>query len=158
MAVTLIVSSGTNLVTVPSVVGIDRIDAEAQLEAAGFDVNVEPQNDDAPEDQVIRQLPAGGTPAEKGSEVTIVYSTGAGSVIVRSYVGQEESYAVNQLEGAGLDVQVDEVETDDPSEDGIVLTQSPSGGRVPAGSLVRLTVGTYVEPIDDTTTTPPATP
>ena len=156
--VTLIVSSGTNLVTVPSVVGIDRIDAEAQLEAAGFDVNVEPQNDDAPEDQVIRQLPAGGTPAEKGSEVTIVYSTGAGSVIVRSYVGQEESYAGNQLGGAGLDVQVDEVETDDPSEDGIVLTQSPSGGRVPAGSLVRLTVGTYVEPIDDTTTTPPATP
>ncbi len=151
--VTLIVSRGANTVTVPDVVGLDRFDAEAQLEAAGFVVNTEPQNDDAPEDQVIRQIPGAGETASKGDEVTIVYSTGAGSVQVRSYVGQEEGYAVSQLEGAGLSVNVDRVDTDDPSEDGIVLSQSPSSGRVTAGSLVRLTVGEYVQPEEPTTTT-----
>jgi serine/threonine-protein kinase len=156
--VTLIVSRGTNAVSVPSVVGLDRFDAEAQLEDAGFVVNTEPQNDDAPEDQVIRQIPAGGSTASKGDEVTIVYSTGAGSVQVRSYVGQEEAYAVSQLEAAGLDVTVDRVDTEDPSEDGIVLSQSPSSGRVTAGSLVRLTVGKYVKPEEPTTTTTDPTP
>ncbi len=152
--VTLIVSSGKRTVTVPDVVGQNRIDAQAQLESAGFIVNSEPENGDQPENQVIRQDPAAGSAANKGDTVTIVYSTGAGSIKLGDYVGMKASYAERQLSKQGLNVTTRTQTTDQSSQDGIVLAQAPSGGsRVKSGSRVTLTVGKYVAPTTTTTST-----
>ena len=148
--VTLVVSEGSESVTVPSVVGLDRFDAKAALEDAGFIVNQDSQNSDEPEDRVIRQLPAGGSTEPAGETVTIVYSNGSGTIVLDDYVGQKQSFAERKIENEGLEVTVRTEPVDSESDDGIVLSQSPpSGTRLSPGDRVSLVVGEYTPPPAD---------
>jgi beta-lactam-binding protein with PASTA domain len=72
-AVTLTVSTGPALVSVPDVVGLDEQAARAELEAAGFEVEVVEEATDLVEEDgvVLRQDPAGGASRPKGDVVTI---------------------------------------------------------------------------------------
>ena len=75
--VTLIVSSGPQLVTVPDVKTQSEPDAQSTLEAAGFVVSV---NSTATPDptmlgKIVDQTPVGGSQAPKGSTVTIWVGT-----------------------------------------------------------------------------------
>lgn len=145
--VTAIVSTGTEAVAVPDVVGLDRIEATAQLESAGFLVDAEPKNADEPEDQVISQIPAAGTTLDAGEAVTIAYSTGAGTIVLDDYVGQKASFAERKLSNRGLEVNTRSEDVDSRSDDGIVLRQSPSSGaRLSPGDRVSLVVGRFVAP------------
>jgi eukaryotic-like serine/threonine-protein kinase len=145
--VTLIVSEGSNLVEVPSVVGQQQQIAENAIEGAGLIANVETQNSDEPEGTVTVQDPVGGSSVEAGSEVTIVVSTGAGSVIVPNVEGLFRDGAVRVLQNRGLDVIVQEETVSDPAEDGRVVDQAPEGGsRVRQGDTVTILVGVFAEP------------
>ena len=155
--VTIVVSTGVKSFAIPSVVGQDRISAAQTLREAGLVVNQEPRDDDAPKDQVIEQQPPSGSTVQKGDEVTIVYSTGAGSIDVPSFVGQKQAYAERKLENLGLEVSTTTQQTDQESEDGIVLSQSPSNETVTSGTRVQLVIGAYVPPDTTTTTTDPTT-
>jgi beta-lactam-binding protein with PASTA domain len=72
-AVTLTVSTGPALVSVPDVVGLDEQAARNELEAAGFAVKVVEEAADVVESDgvVLGQDPAGGASRPKGSVVTI---------------------------------------------------------------------------------------
>ena len=167
--VTVIVSGGVRSVTVPDVVGMDRIDAKATLEQAGFLVTQEAENADAPEDQVVRQIPDANTSLARGDEVTIVYSTGAGSITVDNVVGLDRDQAVQRLKALGLEVRERTETVTESSSDGVVLSQSPEGGRrLQSGDTVSLVIGKFVAPKTPsggggsgngggTTTTPPPT-
>jgi serine/threonine-protein kinase len=145
--VTLLVSSGPNLVTLPDVLGDQEETAEAELQGLGLLVNVETRDDDAPEGTVIGQSPGPGSELTRGAQVTIIVSTGAGSVIVPGVVGQSEDSARETLESRGLDPEGVTQETDDQSEDGRVIEQSPSAGtRVRQGDPVTIVIGRFVEP------------
>lgn len=145
--VVLVVSQGTEQVTVPGVVGLDRFEAKSMLEEAGFIVDQDSQNSDRSEDEVIRQLPAGGETQPAGDTVTIVYSNGAGTIVLADFVGQKQSFAERKLSKQDLDVVVRFQSVDNESDDGIVLSQSPSGGtRVSAGTRVTLEVGEFTPP------------
>ena len=61
--------------------------------------------------------------------MTIIVSTGAGSVIVPNVEGQTESSARTNLIGKGLNVVIDEEETLEESEDGDVIDQAPARGH-----------------------------
>jgi serine/threonine-protein kinase len=143
--VTLVVSQGTESVSIPSVVGLDRFEAKSTLEDAGFVVDQDSQNSDAPEDEVVRQLPAAGETRSAGSTVTIIYSNGAGSIVLDDYVGQKQGFAERQLSKQGLEAVVRFETVDNQSDDGIVLSQSPPpGSRRSPGDRVSLVVGDYV--------------
>ena len=86
--VTLVVSKGPNLITLPDVLGQSQEAAEAELERLGFIVDVDTRDADEPEGTVIGQDPGPGSELLRGDRVTIIVSTGAGSVIVPSVVGQ----------------------------------------------------------------------
>jgi beta-lactam-binding protein with PASTA domain/predicted Ser/Thr protein kinase len=145
--VTLIVSLGTEQVPVPSVVGLDRFEAKQALEDEGFLVTQSAENSDAPEDEVVRQLPGAGTLKDEGSKVTIVYSNGAGTIVLDNYVGQTRERAEREIEDLGLRVTARTQSVDDASRDGIVLEQSPSAGsRVSPGDRVTIFVGKYTPP------------
>ena len=151
--VTLIVSTGVATETVPDVVGLDRIDAEEQLEELGFDVQARSRDSDEPADTVISQSPTAGE-AELGSRVTIVYSSGVGTINLDNYVGRDADAAEADLEGLELNVSIIEETVDDESQDGIVLDQAPSvNTRLSPGDRVTLTVGVFVEPVEEQTTT-----
>ena len=144
--VRLLVSRGLNLVALPSVIGLQREEAESELKRLGFIVDVDTRDADQPEGEVIGQDPGPESELEKGETVTIIVSTGAGSVIVPDVEGQTEDAARANLIGDGLNVVVQEQETTESSEDGRVLDQAPSPGtRVQMGDTVTIIVGVFVE-------------
>ena len=71
--ITIVVSSGTSNVTVPSVIGLSQANATSALQSKGFKVNVEMQEviDPAKDGKVVDQDPNGSTSQPSGSTVTI---------------------------------------------------------------------------------------
>jgi beta-lactam-binding protein with PASTA domain len=65
-------------------------------------------------------------------------------VAVPDVIGLDEPSARLELENAGFDVRVTEQPTDDPSQDGIVVDQSPGGGTdAGEGDVVTLVVARF---------------
>jgi beta-lactam-binding protein with PASTA domain len=152
--VTLVVSAGPKVVTVPSVVGEQQDAAEAALRGAGLDPVVERRDSDAPDGQVIAQDPGGGSRVKAHSEVIVVVSKGPAAAVVPNVVGESEDAAKADIEGAGLNARVVRRTTSEESEDGQVLDQSPSAGtRLPRGEAVTIFVGKFKAPPTTTTTT-----
>jgi beta-lactam-binding protein with PASTA domain len=142
--VRLVVSSGRERVEVPELVGLDRDEATSALSDAGLRVNIEEEDSDQPEGQVLRQDPANGTRVVVGTSVTIVVAREPQQSEVPDVTDQPEGNAVNTLRDAGFDVVVKDKTTDTIDEDGIVLSQSPTGGRqAKKGAKVTLTVGRF---------------
>ena len=127
--VELTVSTGPGEATVPSLAGLPREQAEAQLREAGFEARVEQSfSDTVPNGRVIGTTPPGGTTIERGSTVVLDVSRGREQVEVPDVVGESEDNARSALEGAGL--RVGKV-TEEASEEepGTVIEQSPAGGE-----------------------------
>src|SRR5207237_1008169 len=91
-----------------------------------------------PKDTVVRQDPAGGSSAAKGTTVTIFVSKGPKTSTVPDVQSYDKTTAGQTLHAAGFNVRVTWQDTTDPSQDGIVLSQDPEGGAetppVPAQS------------------------
>lgn len=81
--VTIIVSSGEDLIKVENVVGKKQSEAENTLDKQGFAVYVRENYDDTvPKGNVISQSPAAGTSQAKGSTITIIVSKGKQGITV----------------------------------------------------------------------------
>ena len=147
--VTLFVSSGPELVTVPDVVGLSRDSAEGRITSEGLDVAIREEESDERVDEVIAQDPAGGSRIDRGETVTITVSTGREQVDVPSVTGVSVADAVGILRRAGLNtVQRERVVTDE-SQSGIVIEQRPPAGvEVDKGSGVIIVVGRFEEPFE----------
>jgi beta-lactam-binding protein with PASTA domain len=140
--VTLAVSIGQQSAKVPPVVGMSRQEAEAALEAAGFDVgDVSERPSQSAAGQVIDSRPRAGSDATIPGAVSLVVSAGTTVVLVPNVTGQPVSQARVLLEGAGL--MVSEVRTaagaNVTDETAIVTNSTPApGAQVAAGSRVSL--------------------
>jgi len=157
--VTIEVSSGPQLVTVPNVVGRTTEQARSALEA--FEVELREQEDDeADPGTVIAQDPARGRLA-RGATVTLTVAVEPKEVAVPDVVGRSQNAATKTLSGRGFEVVVEDVAVDSPTQDGRVQEQSPTPdeGKVDRGATVTITVGRFEpaldpEPGTPTTTTP----
>ncbi|MBW3652583.1 MAG: Stk1 family PASTA domain-containing Ser/Thr kinase [Actinobacteria bacterium] len=159
--VTLGISSGPERLPVPDVTGRSEDAARAALQAFRVVVQ-EKEDDDADPGTVLAQKPARGR-LPRGATVTLTVAVEPSQVSVPKVVGRSQNFATKRLSGAGFEVAVEEVEVDDPDEDGIVQEQSPAGGdKVERGSTVTITVGRFDAPQSPApgtgTTTTPATP
>ena len=150
----LVVSAGPQLADVPDVVGLSTDAATAQLTRAGFRTQVQQVAASDPEGIVVAQEPGGGARAQRGRVVRINVSRGQGQTTttvvtttpsgttVPATGGQDEASARAAIEGAGFRVRVLDRAVSDPSQDGVVLQQTPAGGtRAQPGSTVTITVG-----------------
>jgi beta-lactam-binding protein with PASTA domain/tRNA A-37 threonylcarbamoyl transferase component Bud32 len=140
--IVLDVSRGAKQVAVPNVVGMSEDDAKTTLEQAGFQVSsTSAPADSTPEGIVSDQSPDGGTPATKGSTVTITVSSGPSTTTVPDEVGQDKQVAIDDLKANGFKVDVQNVACGDPNQDNIVQDQDPAGGSdAPSGSTVAIFV------------------
>jgi serine/threonine-protein kinase len=140
--VTVFVSSGAAPVTVPNVIGLDQVAATQQLSQAGFDVSKTNQASSSVDaGNVISTNPTAGSPAPKGSAVTIFVSTGPEQAKVPNVVGQTQSAATNTLTDAGFNVTVVQVPSN-PSSAGKVIAQNPTAGQNGSkGDTVVITIG-----------------
>jgi serine/threonine-protein kinase len=150
--VTILVSTGANLVQVPSVVGLDQDTADTQLRDAGLRPHFQKQVADQPKGQVIDQSPSAGSSERKGSTVTVVVSKGPGAVTVPNVVGESKDAAISDLHASSLAARVVTQTTTDANADGIVQRQTPgAGNKLPRGEAVTIFVGKFKEPPPTTT-------
>ncbi len=150
--VTIEVSMGPNLVTVPGVAGDAQAEATDALEALGLDVAVDPQfSDTVDEGRVVSQDPGRGERVSPGATVTIVVSRGPNLVTVPGVAGDAQAEATDALEALGLDVAVDP-QFNDTVDEGLVVSQNPRRGEgVPPGATVTIEVskGPNLVPVPD---------
>jgi serine/threonine-protein kinase len=134
-------------VAVPDVVGGTLLEATTRLEGAGFEVEAQRVQDQAPVDEVIRQDPRGGTKADEGSQITLTVSNGPGQARVPSVEGRPRDEAVEDLNEAGFDVTTDG-EASDEFDEGIAIRTVPEGGELAdRGERIRLFVSTGPESV-----------
>ncbi|MGL6280579.1 MAG: Stk1 family PASTA domain-containing Ser/Thr kinase [Gaiella sp.] len=141
------VSKGPKQVAVPSVVGLQIDIATAQLNTAGFPVLPVRAESDRPAGEVIAQDPAGNSTTTQGTTITLTVSQGPSTVAVPDVTLLPVADARSTLTAAGFTVSTTRQDTDDPTLDGVVISQSPAGeAQAEPKSRVTLTVGRYVEP------------
>lgn len=148
--VTLEVSRGPGEVQVPSVDGLGERRATAQLTNAGLVVGrvVRQEDESVREGRVIRSSPAAGTTVDRGSEVTLVVSSGPQQATVPDVGGLSRGAAEQAIRDADLDASVVEEATGD-AEPGTVLRQDPAAGvTVEPGSTVTIVVARAVPAVE----------
>jgi eukaryotic-like serine/threonine-protein kinase len=143
-AVTLALSNGQRIATIPNVTGMSQSDAERQLEAAGFDAgDVTEQPSQQARGEVIGTRPQAGSQLPIPSTVALVISAGPTVVIAPDVVGRNFAQARSLLEQVGLALgQV--MPTGGAAADGsaIVTSQTPAAGsQVARGAKIGLQVG-----------------
>jgi eukaryotic-like serine/threonine-protein kinase len=149
--VVLTTSKGPRTGTVPSVVGVTEASARSTLEGSGYKVAVTRIQSSQPRGIVVTQEPTAGTPAAKGTVVTINVSKGPTTTTtpttptrppgkqVPNVVGLAQRVAVARLQSAGF--RVDSYPARSSRPRGTVLAQGPPGGRRAApSSVVRIDV------------------
>jgi serine/threonine-protein kinase len=157
--VNLVISLGEAQVAVPSMVGLDKDNAQRQLESDPyhFVVKLQEQDSDEPADQVLRTQPPANTQVDPGSDITVFYSDGPEEV--PNVVGLPQGQAKNRIRAAGFEPRViPDPNSTEPS--GTVTDQSPAAGATAnQGATVTILVSTFAEGPTETpspTETPPS--
>ncbi|UIP57917.1 Biosynthetic peptidoglycan transglycosylase [Agromyces marinus] len=129
-------------VSVPDVLGLSPEAAQKALEAAGFGWKMDGEVDsDKPKGTIGSQSPSG--TAGRGAIISLKTSRGnmAG---LPDVVGMSADQAEQTLRDAGFRVDRDDQDVSDPSQDGLVLAQSPgSGSSVKSGQKITITIGKF---------------
>ena len=106
--VTLVISGGQRIVSVPVVTGMSRAEAQAALEKEGFDVGEATESpSNSPRGTVIGTRPAAGAQVSVPITISLVLSGGAAAVQMPSLVGRDVDGARQTLSQLGVrDVKV----------------------------------------------------
>ncbi|MEN3341777.1 MAG: eukaryotic-like serine/threonine-protein kinase [Actinomycetota bacterium] len=152
------VSKGPTPVAVPGVVGQPIDSASSILQGAGFHVSTTFVDSNQPANTVIDQSPDANSSAAKGSVVTLTVSKGPRTSTVPDVTSLDLGTAEQTLQDSGFRARVVYQDVVDPNNEGLVLTQTPSGGsQAKPRATVTLTVGRY-RGGSTTTTTSTTTP
>jgi serine/threonine-protein kinase len=152
--VTVFVSTGPQQVVVPDVTGQTQDDAVAALKQKGLYAVFKEKDSTEPQGTVIGQSPPAGQNIGQGANITLFVSNGK-LKDVPDVTGLSQVDAETQLADAGFKPTARQRSTDQQSEDGIVLAQSPGGGsKRKVGSTVTVTIGKLATPTTPTPTTP----
>ena len=139
------VSKGLQPLQVPDVRGQLYDNAAGQLQGAGFAVGRRDVDSAQPKDTVIDQDPRGGASLARGGTVTLFVSKGPKQTTIPDVTSQDQDSATQVLEQSGFTVDVQQQDTTDPAQDGIVLSQDPTGGtKAKPGTTVTIVVGHLV--------------
>ena len=139
------ISKGVQPLTVPNVIGQQYDSAAGQLQGQGFAVARRDVDSSQPVDTVIDQQPKGGSELARGGTVILYVSKGPKESTIPDVTSQDEASATQTLEQSGFSVDVQEQDTTDPNQDGIVLSQDPPGGtKARPGTTVTIVVGRLV--------------
>lgn len=145
--VTLVVSNGPKMATVPGIIGLSSEQAQTALETAGFEmgqVSERPSNE--PRGAVIDSRPRPGASVPTPSPVALVVSAGPTTIVVPDLTGRPLSDALQLLKQVGLkagDVKLPGgAIAAAPDMNATVVSQTPvAGNAVNGGTKVDITLG-----------------
>lgn len=122
-------------ITVPDVSNLSVAEAERKLKELGFEINEEQEqqpSDKIEEGYVIKTNPQQGVSRKKGTQVTLIISTGTKGIEIENYVGKNFFEIKGKLEAYGIkvvselkDVEKDEKKTVTENE---IIEQRPIAG------------------------------
>ena len=120
--VTLFISTGKPLVTVPDVVGQSEGAARAALSNAGLVATTTTETTSTtPAGQVVGQSPGGDTRVPPGSTVNLVVAKEPTTAKVPDVTGDTARGATDELQAAGLKVSEQTKDVTKQNKDGIVI-------------------------------------
>jgi serine/threonine-protein kinase len=156
--VTLTVSTGKTKVTIPDQSGQDPNAAANTLGNLGLQTRVLYESSSSVSvGKVIRTDPPANASVDTGSTVLIYVSTGSGQVQVPDVRNLTRAQAQAALAADSLQFTVSTAPVTDPTQDGVVIAQSPNPGTtVSKGSTVAITVGQFIPPPTTATSVSPA--
>lgn len=144
-------SSGSDSVTIPDIIGMTQDQAREKLADVGLQVGSVETADDPSQEQnhVTATIPAIGEAAKKGDSVTLTLASG--KVVIQSgIVGMEQAAVSAALSNLTLSATVEEQYSDTVPE-GYVISVSPGEGSiVPQRSTVTVTVSKGQKPASNT--------
>jgi eukaryotic-like serine/threonine-protein kinase len=145
--VVLEVSGGPGIVRVPTVRGLPQAVAIDALDKRDLTATVDRRPSETIEKGIaIRTVPAAGEEVERGERIQLFVSSGPEQVEVPDVTGLSRDSAEDLLAEAGLEVAVEERESEEPEDD--VISQDPAAGtEVDRGSTVTITVSTGIEKV-----------
>jgi beta-lactam-binding protein with PASTA domain/tRNA A-37 threonylcarbamoyl transferase component Bud32 len=157
-SVTLVVSSGKPQAQVPDVVGKSFDEASSDLQAAGFKVTrKDKESTDKDPGTVLAQNPKGGARIDAGSTIALTVAKEPSQIAVPDVTGEDAAAAVAALSGQGFVIDQQSKDVATPDGDGVVLEQTPTGGKkAKKGSKVTIVVGKFnpdLNPEGNTTST-----
>ena len=140
--ITVILSKGRNLVTVPKVIGKTLDDATTELENLGLLVNVtEEYNKKVEAGYVIEQSVDAKKEIDAGETITIKVSKGIEKVIVPDLLGKTLDEAKGIITENGLKLKEAYTDVDESKPDGTVIYQSiDPNTEVEKDSYIELTI------------------
>ena len=145
--VNIVISKGVKKGSIPNLSGMTSEQAEKALKDAGLKAQYAGNEaSDADKDTVSRQDPAAGKEVDEGTTVKYWISTGPEDTSVPNVVGSDQASAKAQLESAGFTVQVETGDYSDKYGEGIVMSQSPNGGKLEKGGTVTITISQGQDP------------
>lgn len=146
--ITLVVSGGQRIVTVPTVTGMTRVEAQVLLEKEGFEIgDVMQSPSTSPPGTVIGTRPAAGSAVSVPSTVSIVLSGGAPAPSMPDLMGRDVGAARQVLTQLGVRNLSIVREPGGPGAPGTVISQSPvSGATIVPGMTITLRVVAEPEP------------
>ncbi|MFT4034928.1 MAG: Stk1 family PASTA domain-containing Ser/Thr kinase [Patulibacter sp.] len=148
VVVALLLSTSTQRVRVPDVVGATLSTAQDRLEAERFEVSVVRSESSKPIDTVIAQRPGAGAQAEQGAAVRLTVSSGPGTATVPQVEGLTLAVARDRMRTAGFHTTVQR-RADDEVDVGHVIQTSPPGGTIAnRDQVVTITLSTGPEQVD----------
>lgn len=135
---------------VPNLIGKSETQARAAIGAEGLAVGTVDYeaSTDVKNNQVIRQDPNPAQFVDPGSAINLVVSTGAPLVDVPFVVNSTKDQARNDIRNAGLKVEFQERESDEP-KDQVIETMPVGGQSVPEGSTVTVYFSDGPETVPD---------
>lgn len=128
----VVVSKGSEMVTVPRVIGDSYNDAERELKGLGFEIGkvTRKPSDDDPENAVISQDPGPHKEAPRGSSVDLVVSQGKtpDKITVPDLLGKSTEQARKLLENSNLSLGTVGSEASSQYDKGKICRQNPAAG------------------------------
>ena len=146
MTIHLVVSSGSEGVAVPSVVGQSESTAKSTLSSSGFGASVEYVfSDDVAKGNVVRTSPSAGSREQKGDVVILYVSKGPEDtdVEVPDVKGMSLSNAKKAMKNAGLELDTANVSYENSStteKDKIISQSYSSGSKVEKGTKITVVI------------------
>ena len=160
-AVQLVVSSGKQQVTIPSLVGQTPSAAGQTLGQLGLTVGNQTNEASAtvPAGEVTRTDPPANSSVPIGSSVTVFVSTGQPQVTVPDVTNDTQAQANSALQAVGLVANFSSQPTTDQTKDGKVISENPGPNTtVNKGSTVNVVIGSFTGTTSTSSTTSTTVP
>ena len=157
--VTIWVAKAPTTVPVPDLTGLTIQDATAALQAAGLKLGTATPgpSDTIPVDRIVSQVPPAGDQASRGTEISVVVSTGPAQVTVPDVTCFSFGHAKSVLTQAGLVPLVGDPAPSNPlcpNPNRVALQEPPANTLVDGGSTVTIHPGEATSPTPSGSPTP----